>query len=635
VTEIVTVVLVFLESNTSFNHSLELLSAYQKYTHIKHLMNDTAIGEKTSLFNNNIGDVSDDQESLLTTTEVVGNPNPQQNKNKSNEMFHAINSFLTFDGNTRAMMHSVGALGQNERVDPCGTIHLMTFSRAHDDAFLQLDKKKTVALKDLFQTTESIQQYEQEEEEGKTNTLSTEMIDTVEGGSLMAAVFGIIKGTVGPAILYLPRGFKLAGYAIAIPALLIAMMSYLYTSTRLLQCWKSEKDKAIRLQHLQSMLLLQNTPYQSTATGETRDTSTSAHEHEHHIPKQYTSSTALLTYPELARRAFGPYAFLVSSGIAILQFGVCLTYLIFVPQNLFTFFHSIVHMLPETLAHLVENTTETHYLILMIMIQIPLSWIVDIRKLTPYNVLATLLIAFGLLSCVWISLCAAGSSIISNITSLPPIQHDTWGLFVGTSFYVFEGSITLLLPLQEAVYTSSDKKKFPNVNRKVVIGIVVFYIVFAMICWGGLGDGVSTALTTSLPSGWISSTVQMAYSIAVIFTFPLQGFPALAVSLSSVSSHENNWFKRNLCASLIILGLGWLGHVSSSYLGNVASLLGGLVGIPIALIFPPIIHNILIKDRNSNMTRWMNNIVSFMGCIAMVMSTYITLHSWKYGAEKE
>lgn len=549
---------------------------------------------------------------------VVENKNTKAPMSNNNEMFHAINSFLTFDGNTRAMMHSIGALGQDEHVDPSGTIHLMTLTRRNNT---RSSEKKTVSLRDLFQTST---------EPAETDSSSTEIIDTIEGGSLTAAVFGIIKGTVGPAILYLPRGFKLAGYAVAIPALLIAMTSYLYTSTRLLQCWKSEKEKAIRLQHLQSILALQEskiTSYQSTDDAMTSD----------YIPEPYASNQqALLTYPELARRAFGPYAFLVSFGIAILQFGVCLTYLIFVPQNLYTFFHSIVHVLPESVANFVQSTTETHYLILMIMIQIPLSWIIDIRKLTPYNVLATLLIVFGLLSCVWISLYTAGLSMMDNLTSLPPIQHETWGLFVGTSFYVFEGSITLLLPLQEAVYTASDKKKFPSVNRKVVIGIVLFYIVFAMICWGGLGDGVSTALTTSLPSGWISSTVQMAYSIAVIFTFPLQGFPALAVSLSHFSVNDNDTlFYRNVCASMIILGLGWLGHISSSYLGNVASLLGGLVGIPIALIFPPLIHNILLKDRNSNVTRWMNIIVSFMGCIAMAMSTSITLHSWKYGAEPQ
>ena len=39
----------------------------------------------------------------------------------------------------------------------------------------------------------------------------------------------------------------------------------------------------------------------------------------------------------------------------------------------------------------------------MIIIEIPLVWIQDIRKLTPTNILATFLIAYGLASCLFIA----------------------------------------------------------------------------------------------------------------------------------------------------------------------------------------------------------------------------------------
>jgi hypothetical protein len=47
------------------------------------------------------------------------------------------------------------------------------------------------------------------------------------------------------------------------------------------------------------------------------------------------ATTALLTYPDLARRAFVSGSAVVQPGIALMQLGVCLTYLIFVPQKLF------------------------------------------------------------------------------------------------------------------------------------------------------------------------------------------------------------------------------------------------------------------------------------------------------------
>jgi hypothetical protein len=135
--------------------------------------------------------------------------------------------------------------------------------------------------------------------------------DSVAGGSLGAAIFGIIKGTVGPAILYLPHGFLHSGYAVAIPSMLFATSMFIYNSYRLLACWKVESTKQHEMaQHIEQVLGL-------TTIQETKYTPT------------------LLTYPELARRALGRGAFFVELGIALMQFGVCLTYLIFVPQNLY------------------------------------------------------------------------------------------------------------------------------------------------------------------------------------------------------------------------------------------------------------------------------------------------------------
>ena len=62
--------------------------------------------------------------------------------------------------------------------------------------------------------------------------------DMVPGGSLLAAYFGVIKATVGPAILYLPSGFSTAGWAAALAMLTIATSGYLYGADKLLICWR-------------------------------------------------------------------------------------------------------------------------------------------------------------------------------------------------------------------------------------------------------------------------------------------------------------------------------------------------------------------------------------------------------------
>jgi proton-coupled amino acid transporter len=187
--------------------------------------------------------------------------------------------------------------------------------------------------------------------------------------------------------------------------------------------------------------------------------------------------------------------------------------------------------------------------------------------------------------------------------------------------------------LQEAVYRKEDKAKFPTVNQTVTSWIVVFYIFFAMICWASFGNGVKTALTASLPDETFSTVVQFAYSIAVIFTFPLQAFPALEIVFhSSQHTAKGDDFKRNSQASLITCLLGIVALFAINYLGNVVSLLGSLVGIPIALIFPPLMHNRLVKD-SSPLTRMLNYFVAGLGVFAMAAASFTTIVSWDKGAE--
>jgi hypothetical protein len=67
------------------------------------------------------------------------------------------------------------------------------------------------------------------------------------GGDLKSAILGIVKGMVGPAILYLPHGFAQAGWVIAVPMLFASTALYLASSASLLECWKVESTNNKRM----------------------------------------------------------------------------------------------------------------------------------------------------------------------------------------------------------------------------------------------------------------------------------------------------------------------------------------------------------------------------------------------------
>jgi hypothetical protein len=411
-----------------------------------------------------------------------------------------------------ARMHSVGVMAREEFVTSDGSLHLRSISRKSTKSRRQASKSQYGTLMDVFHRGHGAEHepvvVEEKELIPKEEEEEDEIVETVAGGSLTAAVFGIIKGMVGPAVLYLPRGFTLSGYAVAIPCLLVATTVYLYSANRLLQVWKVESIKghlvAEKLGELQKFLNSEQGNRPPPPTKQTRQLSENYGAmfdelqkplvQKHQINDASTRSAVagmdahdvevpapiMLSYPELARRAFGDKGCrIVTLGIALMQFGVCLTYLIFVPNNLH-----------ESLKYLFGWDIPMLYLLVaMVVIEIPLSWIRDIRRLTPTNILATFLILYGLSSCLSFALFDQSSdggdaeeSLLHKFLHLRAF-NDTWYLFIGTSVLVFEGSITLLVPLQEAVYVKEDREAFPKMYRKVIISIIAFYLFFGLSCW--------------------------------------------------------------------------------------------------------------------------------------------------------
>lgn len=198
---------------------------------------------------------------------------------------------------------------------------------------------------------------------------------------------------------------------------------------------------------------------------------------------------------------------------------------------------------------------------------------------------------------------------------------------------LFEGSITLLVPLQESVQQPLDRARFPKVYKRVVLSIVCFFAVFGITCWMAFGNDVKTVLTTSLPEGFMATTVQLAYSIAVIFTFPLQFWPCLDISTRSIQMalttkcRASILFHYNVLSSILVCLLALVAVTTMNSLDKVVSLMGSLLGCPIAFVFPPLIHIQLDPNLPSRRIQC-NYIVAGLGLLSMVVASIATIIQW-------
>ena len=173
------------------------------------------------------------------------------------------------------------------------------------------------------------------------------------------------------------------------------------------------------------------------------------------------------------------------------------------------------------------------------------------------------------------------------------------------------------------------------------------------------GDEVHTVMTTSLPEdSTLATTVQLAYSVAVMLTFPLQNFPSLEITCTAIASflkkvsrsdmvrNSNVLFRtmqilqrHDVLSSLSVCALGLVAVLTMERLDKVVSLMGGLLGCPLAFVFPPLIHNKLASMTPASVSgnggyylsdsrRLQNKIVAALGLGAMVVATIATILKW-------
>ncbi|GAX28150.1 hypothetical protein FisN_6Lu028 [Fistulifera solaris] len=231
----------------------------------------------------------------------------------------------------------------------------------------------------------------------------------------------------------------------------------------------------------------------------------------------------------------------------------------------------------------------------MVLAEISLGWLSDIRSLTCTNILATILIAYGLVAVLSLAIHqgweqdpdAEERQFVCHWKRLPPVT-DAWFLFVGTSFFIMEGGITVVVPLQEAVGRLETVSCRQCAHDMGHYGLSYLLCVYLCRCFGRRKFKNRTD-----------------------------------VICRALLGEQTSWWWRGVLTTVITFILDVIATLAIDYLGNVVSLLGSMFGIPLALVFPPLMHNRLVGDRVQ-----MNYVVVCFGLLAKGAASYATVASW-------
>ena len=365
------------------------------------------------------------------------------------------------------------------------------------------------------------------------------------GGTLSRAVVALVRCMVGPAALYIPKGFSDAGIGGSLVCIVVANVLFALGISRLVDCWRHARDEGL-----------------DTAHG----------------------------IQGLARRFAGPRCdVLVRFCVAAMQCGDCVTYFIFVAENA----GDLLGSRAPSLAILIAA---------MAVFEAPLSLTTKLQKLHFLNALGNALVAFALVVVAAYALkTLAREGPRADVTyGFAPLGSTL--TFAGITVFAFEGTAPIVVPVCDAT-ASKHRGRMTALTVATVASVAAAYACFGIVCYLAFGDEVNVIASQSLPSTpWPGGAVRGVYVVVVLLTFPLQLFPV--TDMFDASGER----PRAAAASRVglVFFLAALAVAFEHKLDHVVSLLGALACAPLGLIVGPWMHLSIAASTRDRALDWLS-----------------------------
>lgn len=300
--------------------------------------------------------------------------------------------------------------------------------------------------------------------------------------------------------------------------------------------------------------------------------------------------------------------------VVVLQMGTCCLYLI----NVGNVLRGIVF----------PNLSLTTLIFCEAIMISPLVLIRNVAKLSPVNASAGLLI----LVAICVAFCQLCQNIIEN-GGEPVAAVNPNGILVciGIASFANEG-IGLVLP----VFDSCRKPdRFIYVYSITIAAIVTLLSSMAGLGYKAYGADTQTLVLLNFPKGFLTNSIQLAFSIVMFASFPLQLLPAIRIveGLFLQPSRPNTWDKHIKSAFRVfgVFLVACAALLGATSLDHFVSLIGAVCGLPLAFIFPAICHRQLVATKNS-ISAHVDTMLVVFGLVLTIIVGVQNILTWGDGA---
>lgn len=307
---------------------------------------------------------------------------------------------------------------------------------------------------------------------------------------------------------------------------------------------------------------------------------------------------------------------IVLGSIVISQIGFSAAYVVFVAENLRSFFSNISNG-----KSLLKIST---LIVSQLFLFLPLSMIRDIAKLGFTALIADAFILAGL---IYLYSWSGVTLLEDGIADVKMFNSSSWTLFIGTAVFTYEG-IGLIIPIQESM---RQPQKFSKVLGFVMIAVTFVFVSVGALLYAACGSQVETVILLNLPNSGLTNVIQLLYSIAIMLSTPLQLFPAIRILENALFvrsgkfSRKVKW-QKNVFRFFVVFLIGIVAYIGADDLDKFVALIGSVACVPLVYIYPPLLH-MQIKPKFS-FQYCIDVLIVIIGAAIMAYTSTMTVLSW-------
>ncbi|CAO1622051.1 unnamed protein product [Parajaminaea phylloscopi] len=297
------------------------------------------------------------------------------------------------------------------------------------------------------------------------------------------------------------------------------------------------------------------------------------------------------SFGDMGGKLYGPKMRLaILTSIVFSQLGFVAAYTVFVAQNLQAFVLGVTH--GQT------RISTAWFIIMQCAIFVPLSLVRKIAKLSSTALVADVFILAGI---IYLYQYEIGHVLERGIADVKQFNSESFPLFVGTAVFTFEG-VGLVIPITESM---KEPHKFPKVLSAVMVAVMVLFTSSGALSYMAFGSKTQTVVMTNLPQGdkFVQASLFL-YAIAILFSVPLQLYPALQILERGIFSTRSGKYspkvklEKNLFRAATVVVSCFAAWAGSSQLDVFVSFIGAVFCCPLCFLFPPLLSLKAMPDRS-------------------------------------